>query len=678
MTFATTLALLVGLLAGLPVVAHLLRRGKTEEVEFPPAHLVPAAVVTSDKRSRLEDKALLGLRFLTVLLLAVLGATPFVRCSHLAVDRAAGASVALAIVMDDSQSMRAVGTGNLRSRFEQAKAGALQLLDSAREGDAIAVVGAGTNARLLLNATTDLKSARQVIAALEVSDRATDLGAAVALARASLKDLPHADKRVALLSDQHDKAVPAGEPALWIPLPDLATPIANCGVAEAVRAGGEVQVTLGCTSEDAATNQRIELRLDSGDGEVIQERVVEPRSGVQHVSFTKVSHELASTLAVRLANKDGIAADNLATVSQETAGLTIGVVADREKTSAATGGAPLIEQAFEALGSTATIKPLSQMPDTREQLQNYAALVVDDPRGFSPETRTALEPWLSRGGVLLGLLGPSSVSSELATSSEPFARPGIQWETNATAELDKASLGFLGADARSLVGLRQLGRVRLDAADLPGTLVRGKWTDGVPFLFERPLGLGTVMTVGLPTAFETSELAIRPGFLALLSVVSDYAQARSGPRRTFAGAAWLFPEQVSVTVEADAALTKALHRSAASAGADADAPTSGAVQQPNSVQQNAGAHGTAQQQLVPSLTGSYRLLVDGRAEQRAVTLDPKELFQSPELAQAGPLNASSGGAANAIDASPYWALVVLALFAIELAFRVLRGRSYAS
>lgn len=674
MTFGTTLALLVGLLAALPIVAHLLRRGKTEEIEFPPAHLVPAAVVTSDKRSRLEDKALLGLRFLSVLLLAVLGATPFVKCSHLAVDRAAGASVALAIVLDDSQSMRAVASGSTRSRFELAKAGALQLLGSAREGDAIAVVGAGTQARLLLNATTDLESARQVIASLEVSDRATDLGAAVALARASLKDLPHADKRVALLSDQHDKAVPAGEPPLWIPLPDLAKPVPNCGIAEALRTANEVQVDVGCTNEDAATNQRIELRLDGPDGDVIQERVLEARSGVQHVTFTKVSHELASALAVRLTNKDGIETDNVATVTRETTGLMIGVVADREKTSAITGGAPLIEQAFDALGLNVAIKPLSQVPDTREQLQPYAALVVDDPRGFSPETRAALDVWLSRGGVLLGLLGPSSVATELASSSEPFARPGIQWETNATAELDATSLGLLGADAKSLVDLRQIGRVRLDAADLPGTVVRGTWKDGVPFLFERAVGLGTVLTLGLPTAFEISELAIRPGFLALLHTVGNYAETRSGPRRTFAGVPWLFPEQVTVTLEGEPALLERVHRSLAANQPDA----ASALAPASAPQQPFSAAGSAQQQLVPALTGSYRLMVDGRPEQRAVTLDAKELYQSPELAQDGPLDNAAGASASAVDASPYWALVVLALFALELGWRAFRSRSYAS
>lgn len=665
MTFGTTIALLVGLLAGLPVVAHLLRRGKTEEVEFPPTHLVPAAVVTSDKRSRLEDKALLGLRCLTVLLLAVLGATPFVRCSHLAVDRAAGASVALAIVIDDSQSMRAVGSGNVRSRFEQAKAGALQLLDSAREGDAIAVVGAGSSARLLLNATTDLASARQVIAGLDVTDRATDLSSAVALARAALKELPHADKRVALLSDQHDKPVPGGQPALWIPLPDLAKPAANCGIAEAVRAGNEVAVSVGCSNQEAATNQRIELRLDGSDGEMIQERVLEARAGIQHVSFTKVSQDLTSSLGVRLANGDAITSDNRALVGNETAALTIGVVADREKTSAATGGAPLIEQAFEALSADVTIKPLPEVPDAREQLQSFAALVVDDPRGLAPETRLALEQWVTRGGVLLGLLGPSSVATELATSCEPFARPGIQWEPGTTAELRTSSLGFLGPDGASLAGLRQTGRVRLDAADLPGAVTRGQWNDGVPFLFERPLGLGTILTVGLPTAFDVSELSIRPGFLALLDIVRDYAQARSGPRRTFAGVPWLFPEQVNVTVDAESP-SKALERSVT-----ADSTSGGASDAAATAQR---ATNPTQQQLVPTQAGTYRLVVDGRKEQRSVTIDPRELVQTPEAAEDGPLAEAAGAAPNAIDASPYWALVVLGLFALELGYRAVRNR----
>ncbi len=62
---------------------------------------------TARRRSRIEDPALLVVRASSVLALAVLGATPFVRCVRLSLARPGGASVALAIVIDDSMSMRA-------------------------------------------------------------------------------------------------------------------------------------------------------------------------------------------------------------------------------------------------------------------------------------------------------------------------------------------------------------------------------------------------------------------------------------------------------------------------------------------------------------------------------------------------------------------------------------------
>ncbi|HTN82922.1 MAG TPA: BatA domain-containing protein, partial [Sorangium sp.] len=107
MSFVTLGALLVALLVGAPIAAHLLRRRRAEERPFPPARLVPPTPPTARRRSLLEDRALFATRALSVLALAVLGATPLLRCSHLSLSRRAGASVALAIVVDDSLSMRA-------------------------------------------------------------------------------------------------------------------------------------------------------------------------------------------------------------------------------------------------------------------------------------------------------------------------------------------------------------------------------------------------------------------------------------------------------------------------------------------------------------------------------------------------------------------------------------------
>ncbi len=154
----------VAVFVAAPYLAHRLRKLQAQDVPFPPAHLVVPSPEKARRRSRLEDRALLAIRALAVVGLAVLGATPFVRCSELSLQRSGGASVALALVVDDSMSMRARVTGEKgTSRFERAREGARQLLASAREGDAIAVVLAGAPARVDLAATTDLRAVRDAI-----------------------------------------------------------------------------------------------------------------------------------------------------------------------------------------------------------------------------------------------------------------------------------------------------------------------------------------------------------------------------------------------------------------------------------------------------------------------------------------------------------------------------------
>lgn len=662
MTFGTTLALLVGLLVGLPVAAHLLRRGKTVELEFPPAHLVPTATVTTDKRSRLEDLLLLALRAITILLLAVLGATPFVRCSHLSVNRQSGASVALAIVLDDSQSMRAV-TSSGATRFELAKAGALQLLDSAREGDAISLIAGGTPARLLFNASTDLKIARQAIERSQVSDRSTDLNSAVALARSVLRELPHTDRRVALLSDGHDDAISEGEPKVWSPLHALGSVVDNCGIAEAVQQAQEVAVTVGCNTENA-TKSRSLVVVRGTTEEPLARRMLDARVGIQSVLLTGVPNDGSLDLFVRITGPDGIERDNLANVSRVSRALAVGVAAERISGGGATGGATLIEQAVAALDPDLNVKPLAELPENPEQLRELAALVVDDPRGLSPDTRAALEEWLMRGGILLGLLGPNSASAELAANNEPFSRPGIQWEVTQSATLDVGSLSaLLGSEATSFDALQQAGRMRLDSAALPNAVVRGKWTDGVPWLFERRVGLGAVFTVGLPSTLEQSELALRPGFLALLDVVLEQSRSRSGSKRANVGVPWRFPGQTKVEVLADAVKTGAVVASTVSSPHTTD--SDGTASETSDVQQ----------EFTPVLTGLYRLNVDTREEWRTATLDPKELTRLHGVTTHDRAQDNAEFANAAVDASPYWALLVLGLFSLELGYRLWRGRS---
>ena len=93
--------------------------------------------------------------------------------------------------------------------------------------------------------------------------------------------------------------------------------------------------------------------------------------------------------------------------------------------------------------------------------------MLDDPAGLSPENRAALGPWLERGGVALGLLGPASSGQKLSASLEPFAERSAHWEsTEVPLDVDASSLGWLGPEAQALKAVTRSGRTRLEGAGL--------------------------------------------------------------------------------------------------------------------------------------------------------------------------------------------------------------------
>ena len=279
MSFLTWAALAIGLLVAAPVLAHLLRRRPPMERKFAATELVPATTAVAQRRTAIEDRALLALRTAAILALAVLGATPLIRCSRLSLARPSGGSMAVVMVVDDSLSMRAQVDQGTATRFDSAKQAALELLDSLEQGDAVAVVMAGHPARVALAATSNTAAARSVVEQLTVSDRGTDLSGATKLATALLADVQHVDKRVVLLSDMLAQPAADDSPSrdrskgtstsstrssspataapqlsvpkgikLWSPLRELQRPLDDCAVIRADRSGNRVTVQVACSA----------------------------------------------------------------------------------------------------------------------------------------------------------------------------------------------------------------------------------------------------------------------------------------------------------------------------------------------------------------------------------------------------------------------------------------------
>jgi hypothetical protein len=631
-------ALAVGLLVVLPLVAHFLRRGRAAELPFPPAALVKATQTSARRERKLEDRALFATRALAVLALALLGATPLVRCSRLSLARSGTGALAVTIVLDDSLSMRAKPRGE-SARWDRAKDAAARLLDSMREGDSVAFVLAGKPARIALGRTTDLALARRTLKELGPSDRSTDLASAVALARTSAGTSTRATQRLVVLSDFAAPSPAAGEPALWAPLPELARPLPDCGIASAERRESRVTATLACTGPDAARGRRLALKAGSTELGGVP---LEPRAGVQTVTLPAPAASGQAALTLELDGEDAIEQDDLAAVAPDARGLRVSVLADDDEGGAATGGAPLVEQVLAALERDISLRPLSVVPDQPADLERDALLILDDPAGLGPEARAALSTFVERGGMAVALLGARAAAGRLGATLEPFVVGPVRWEPSPGAEgADAASLGWLGAEAKSLASIKPSGRALVDVGRRPGFRVTGTWSDGAPLVIERELGRGLATTVTLPSSITVSDLALRPGFVALLDHWLEAASRRRGIAQSVAGTSWTFGTERAAVVGPDGPLRIV------------ESPDRGRI-------------------ATPAVRGAYRVTTDRGEERRTVTVDPQEITAEPVPPPPGAQAALEASAGQLSDASPEVAIFLLVLLGLELALRAVR------
>ena len=146
--------------------------------------------------------------------------------------------------------------------------------------------------------------------------------------------------------------------------------------------------------------------------------------------------------------------------------------------------------------------------------------------------------------------------------------------------------------------------------------------------------------VTLPFSVDASDLALRPGFLAMLEAWVRVVREHASPVRTDVGASWAFPGAHDVTVTGPAG--------------------------PVPVTTEIGIS-----RAVPVLVGRYRLLIDGKPETRVVAPASAEVDLRPRrvaaTANGGPTGVER---ATAIDVSGPVALALLGLTTMELALRI--------
>jgi hypothetical protein len=323
----------------------------------------------------------------------------------------------------------------------------------------------------------------------------------------------------------------------------------------------------------------------------------------------------------------------------------VAVIVPTESETAATGGAPVVEQALAALELDVTVRPLPQIPDRTEDLAAFEGVLLDDPPGLTPEERRALGGFVEGGGVLLLALGPRAAAPPLGASLEPFLQHAVAWEPTKSRGADPATASTsLAPSAASLRDVAAPRRAVLRPEDVAALSPLLAWTDGAPFVARRSMGRGEVWVVTLPFALDASDLPVRPAFLSLLAGWLDVARARAIPRRTEVGVSWRFPEARQVTVVGPG-------------GEEIGVVRDGATLR-----------------VAPARLGVHRLDVDGRTETRVVEPVAREVDLRPRKLSVAVTTKPVGERRATIDASPALALALLALVTLELVLRVRAGR----
>ena len=609
---------------------------------------MPTAAPTATERRRLEDRPLLVLRGLMILALAVLGATPLIRCQRLSLTRSGGASVALAVVIDDSLSMKAKVDG--LPRFDRAIAGARELMASLRDGDSVAIIAAGTPARIVLGSTTDRGAALEALSKLTATDRDTDLSSAVRLARSALNSLPQVDKRVVVLSDLAGDKLPAGTPPAWAPLAILRTPAPDCGIVRATRRGRLVEINVVCSASSAARDRRALVRSGGATTARLAEKPLLPLKGPQTITFDL--EKAPEALDVSIDGADSSPSNDHAPVAVGGGSLSVSVVSDPTSSRAATGTTSVVEQALAALDRPLVVRPSTIIPDEFAELAPHGLLILDDVAGLSPGSRRALTRWLNRGGVAVVMLGEASSRAQLGRSFEPLLTGAARWTEPLAKGLKSTSLSWLGASGSTWDDINPSGRVWLTSVEPKNAKVVAEWSDGQPFILEAHHGRGISWVLGLPAALHTSDLALRPAFLALLSAAVDHAVSRRGRRETTAGTAWRFPATVDLSVS----------------GRHGPMPIKSERCQPGE-----GCPDGHVQVVIPEQRGKYRLQIGDETQYRHVTLPAQEIARQPR--QPEDAEASTGTESETtVDVSREVALALLALLLAELVLRLVARR----
>lgn len=541
-------------LAGaIPIVLHLLNRRRQQQIPWAAMQLLQQVIERETKRIRIEQLLLLLIRTSILILLAFILARPFLT------DFSSSASSSRApklwvIAIDTSYSMKYREEDGTRLQIAKIKAN--ELIESAVEGDAFALIELNEPTRTVIQRPTfDRERMLAEIRRLRANDMGSEIGEGIEVARRIVEDSRQSDAfpanaRTIFLSDLGKEA--------WEELSQQAQPIRELGQSSSFEALSVCDSTLEnstfnlaisdiqCESYDTILGQPSSIQVQvhnysaqdladvpiqlAVDGQMVDLRKLNLAAGAEeNISFTWTSKTTGFVvLTVSLNSDDGLAADDQRSCVVEVRERYRVLCVDDQPNSSR-----LIRLGLEAAFGpdaisldTCSLHSLGQQDFTQ-----WDAVVLNNPSSLSRVAQSQLKRFASDGGgVLLGLgpaattgAWPSEKLSELLGYELAQVSAEELWSLDPLEYRSPVVSVFAGFPDTGLLTTPVFQYWKIDQQS-PALQIDLAFTNGDPLIVRHRVGDGWVATIlSAPEnlATESSEtswnsIATWPSFVPLM------------------------------------------------------------------------------------------------------------------------------------------------------------------
>ena len=551
LSFLSPLFLIGALAAAVPILLHLFHRKTDVVIDFPAVSMLKGAPVQQHRRRRLRELLLLALRVAALLLLALSFARPYF-AGAVAPDSAP----LTVIAVDTSMSMTAPG------QMDRARAAATRAAGAAPTSHALALIGFGDAATVVVEPTTDRSAVTSAIAQLNAN--ATGTRFRTALARSS-ELIGTREGRVIVISDlqqsgwesNDDGGLPDGVGVEVISVPP---PAGNLAVTSAERRDRRVIASI---QNYGNVEVRAPVRLIAGGKEIARTEVTMAARGAADADLTG-SLPAGGDAEIRVDDATGYQADNIRKVLLEAVPAVPIAVVVADPTGS-TGGL-YIERALKVAGNghefDVDVRDGRQIPKwTEAERSRIAAMFVLGTRTLDRSGREVIRNYLAGGGQVLLAAGadvdPGTLSDVLGTKitfdDTPVRTSGATMiASDGRHPIFRPFLNPSGA----------LGDVQVEQhrrlKDQPDRTVLARFSGGDAALTQQAVGQGRLIVFTSDLDNEWSRFPLNPAFVPFAVETARYlTRDKSLARRSPEGAKAAESNPAATTVEE---FTKAIER----------------------------------------------------------------------------------------------------------------------